>query len=94
MYILFYFFKINHGLKVLKKAYLGLVHHLCYFFFFLFANFLWESKYYPYNMINPDKKGILGDILKFSREKQGYSYLFLNIFLLVIIFYFFILWYS
>lgn len=58
------------------------------FFLFLFANLLCEREYYPYNMIDPDKKGILGDILKFSREKQGYSYLFLNIFLLAIIFYF------
>ncbi len=88
LYILFYFFKINHGLSV-KKTYLGLVHPLCYFFFFLFANLLWKPKYYyPYNMIDPDNKGILGDILKFSRKQQGYSHLFLNIFLLAIIFYF------
>ncbi|AYJ00971.1 hypothetical protein CWO85_00215 [Candidatus Phytoplasma ziziphi] len=87
LYILFYFFKINHGLS-LKKTYLGLIHPLCYFFFFLFANFLWKSEYYPYGMINPKRKGILGDILGSHRKEQGYSYLFLNIFLLAIVFYF------
>ncbi|WP_210954708.1 hypothetical protein [Candidatus Phytoplasma luffae] len=82
LYIIFYFFSLNKGIDV-KKSYLGIIYPLFYFLFFLILNFFKSEKYYPYDFINPDKKGIfeLG-------QKQGYLGLFLSISVLTLVFYF------
>ncbi|WP_341266819.1 hypothetical protein [Candidatus Phytoplasma fraxini] len=86
LYLIFYFFRTNPGLNI-KKAYLGIIYPLCYFFFYLFANIsnLFKNKYYPYDIINPEKPGIFN--IK-SEGGQGYFYLFLAIIFLTIIYYF------
>ncbi|WP_323847586.1 MAG: hypothetical protein Q2306_01715 [Phytoplasma sp.] len=86
LYLIFYFFKTNRGLNI-KKAYLGVIHPLCYFFFFLFANYfdLFQPSYYPYDIIDPKQKGIFN--ITWRDGGQGYGYLTITIIILTIIYY-------
>lgn len=84
LYIIFalWFFIVRIDLK---KAYLGIIHPLVYYFYFLLLNLFLKNKYYPYDFMNPKKPNLFISMDKYP--SQGYLGVFLTIMVLSMFFY-------
>ncbi|WP_373375663.1 Pr6Pr family membrane protein [Candidatus Phytoplasma solani] len=79
-YVIFYFLSKEIYALSLKKVYMGLIHPLLYFCFFLIKGLIVGKSYvYPYGFIDPYRPGIFK-----IKEIQGYRFLLLMVLVLTI----------